>query len=80
MIIDFFIQMIIGLINILPSFNLDLSSFTSALNSFLRALATVNYYLPVKETFYILSVVLSFYTFRLVYRAICYVIEILPFT
>lgn len=80
MIIDFFITLIIGLINILPSFSFDLSSFTSALNTFLNALTTINYYLPIRESFIILSLVLSFYAFRLVYRAICYIIELLPFT
>lgn len=75
MIIDFFIGMLIALVDILPTFNLDLSNYSGALNTFLNALATINYYLPIKETFSILSLILSFYGFRLLYRIIINLLE-----
>lgn len=73
MIPDFFINLLNGFIDFLPSIGIDWGVYS--LQPLFNALATLNYYVPVSETFYLISLVIGFYTFRFLYNIVKWLLE-----
>lgn len=74
MITDFFISLFNSIIDILPSIGFDWGVYS--LEPLFNALESVNYYVPVGETFFILNtLIIGFYVYRLGYRIVVFILE-----
>lgn len=70
MITDFFISLLNSVVSLVPSFDFSFLPYSDSINTISNLFKNLNYYFPVAEMFFIINLVLAFYSFRLVYRII----------
>lgn len=70
---DALLSILKGIISLFPSFDFSFLPYSDVLNNFSNFLKTLNYYLPISEIFFIINLVLAFYSFRLIYRVFLWI-------